>query len=283
MAIATTDSPGQLLHDRDGNSERRTQISAVAVSRAYFNAATDNDKQTYVMLPPEDLDHKDKCGLLRKHMYGTRAAADGWQQEYSGFLRSIGFRQGVACPCLFVNSDRQLAVSVHGDDFTTAGPKCEIDWFEKVLEEKYELKKGGRLGPGPNDTKQLTVLNRVLRWVDGGVEYEADPRQGERLLEGLGLDVDNCKSMATPGQKLEIDKLKEDKPLSQDEHTTFRVRHLKNLMYLMNLKSLKYLHHLRHLKSLMYLMNLKSLRFLSCLKSLRCLHHHLWNLLHKDL
>ena len=28
--------------------------------------------------------------------------------------------------------------------------------------------------------------------------------------------------MATPGQKLEIDKLKEDKPLSQDEHTTFR-------------------------------------------------------------
>ena len=61
-----------------------------------------------------------------------------------------------------------------------------------------------------------------MRWVDGGVEYEADPRQGERLLEGLGLDGDNCKSMATPGQKLEVEKLKEDKPLSQDEHTVFR-------------------------------------------------------------
>ena len=222
MSIATTDFAGQPLHDRDGNSERRTQISAVDISRAYFNAATDNDKPTYVMLPTEDPDHKDKCGLLRKHMYGTRAAADGWQQEYFGFLRSVEFKQGVACPCLFVNSDRQLAVSVHGDDFTTAGPKCEIDWFEKVLEEKYELKKGARLGPGPNDTKELTVLNRVLRWVDGGVEYEADPRQGERLLEGLGLDGDNCKSMVTPGQKLEIDKLKDDKPLSQHEHTTFR-------------------------------------------------------------
>ena len=93
-------------------------------------------------------------------MYGTRAAADGWQQEYSGFLRSIGFRQGAACPCLFINSDRQLAVSVHGDDFTTAGPKCEIDWFEKLLEQKYELKKGGRLGPGDGDTKELIVLNR---------------------------------------------------------------------------------------------------------------------------
>ena len=100
-------------------------------------------------------------------MYGTRAAADGWQQEYSSFLRGIGFTQGAACPCLFMNSKRQLAVSVHGDDFTTAGPKCEIDWFERVLEEKYELKKGGRLGPGVDDTKELTVLNRVIRWVLG--------------------------------------------------------------------------------------------------------------------
>ena len=86
--------------------------------------------------------------------------------------------------------------------FTTAGPKCEIDWFETLLEQKYELKKGGRLGPGPEDTKELTVLNRVIRWVDGGVEYEADPRQAERLLEGLGLDGDGCKPMATPGVKL---------------------------------------------------------------------------------
>ena len=150
LAIATTDFPGQPKHVRDGNSERRTQISAVDISRAHFNAATDEDKPTYVMLPPEDPDHGVKCGLLKKHMYGTCAAADGWQQEYSGFLKTIGFTQGVACPCLFVSSDRQLYISVHGDDFTTAGPKVEIDWFERLLEEKYELKKGGRLGPGDN-------------------------------------------------------------------------------------------------------------------------------------
>ena len=111
---------------------------------------------------------------------------------------------------MFINSERQLAVSVHGDDFTTAGPKCEIDWFETLLEAKYELKKGGRLGPGAQDCKELTVLNRVIRWVDTGVEYEADPRQAERLLEGLGLDGDGCKPMATPGVKLEVEKLKED-------------------------------------------------------------------------
>ena len=97
--MAATDFPDHPQHIRDGSSERRTQISAVDISRAYFNASTDEDNPTYVMLPKEDPEHGEKCGLLRKHMYGTRAAADGWQQEYSGFLRSIGFTQGVACPC----------------------------------------------------------------------------------------------------------------------------------------------------------------------------------------
>ena len=153
LSLATTDFVGRPEHVRDPKSERRTQVSAVDISRAYFNASTDEDKPTYVALPAEDRDHADKCGLLKKHMYGTRAAADGWQQEYSGFLRSIGFVQGVACPCLFVDAKRGLALSVHGDDFTTVGPKRELDAFEQELENKYELKKGGRLGPGPDDTK----------------------------------------------------------------------------------------------------------------------------------
>ena len=159
--------------------------------------------------------------FLKKHMYGTRAAADGWQQEYAGFLVSIGFRQGEACPCVFVHTERGLATSVHGDDFTTTGPKCELDWFEDKLEAKYELKKGGRLGPGPEDVKELTVLNRVIRWTDSGVEYEADPRQCERLLEGLGLD-DGCTSTATPGLKPIIEQLKDDQPLDVEGHTEFR-------------------------------------------------------------
>ena len=121
-----TDFPGRPKHVRDGASERRTQISAIDISRAYFNAATDASSPTYVALPQEDPDHQHRYGLLKRHMYGTRAAADGWQQEYSNFLKSIGFRQGEACPCLFVNEQRGSAVSVHGGDFTTASPKCEL-------------------------------------------------------------------------------------------------------------------------------------------------------------
>ena len=213
LSLATTDFDGRAPHIRDGKSERRTQVSTVDISRAYFNASTEGSKPTYVALPREDHDHGDKCGLLLKHMYGTMAAADGWQQEYSGYLRSLGFVQGEACPCLFVNAKRDLALSVHGDDFTTVGPKCELDKFEQQLESKYELKRGGRLGPGDDDSKELTVLNRVLRWTANGIEYEADPRQGEKLLEGLKLDGPGCKAVATPGQKLSIEQLVGDKSL----------------------------------------------------------------------
>ena len=139
-------------------------------------------------------------------MYGTRAAADGWQQEYSGFMRTVGFAQGEASPCIFVHAARGIAVSVHGDVFTSTGPKCELDWFESQLEGKYELRKGGRLGPADGDCKELTVLNRVIRWSEGGIEYEADPRQVERLIEGLHLG-EGCKSVATPGLKSVIEQL----------------------------------------------------------------------------
>ena len=51
--------------------------------------------------------------------------------------------------------------------------------------------------------------------------YEADPRQGERLLEGIGLDG-NCKATATPGLQPVIEVLGEDGLLSSDSHTVFR-------------------------------------------------------------
>jgi hypothetical protein len=223
ISLASTDIDGRAPHVRDPASERRTQISAIDISRAYFNASMDeNSEPTYVMLPPEHPDHaRGMCGLLMKHMYGTRAAADGWQQEYSGFMKSIGFKQGVASPCIFVHPTRGIACSVHGDDFTSTGEKRELDWLEQQLESKYELRKGGRLGPGPNDAKELTVLNRILRFTEAGYEYEADPRQAEKLLESLHLD-EGCNTTATPGLKALIEQLEKDQAVPQGEHTEFR-------------------------------------------------------------
>ena len=55
------------------------------------------------------------------------------------------------------------------------------------MKEHYELTTQPRVGPGPRDAKETTMLNRIVRWTDRGVEYEADPRQVEKLLAECGL------------------------------------------------------------------------------------------------
>lgn len=223
ISIAATEIEGRKTHVRDPLSDRRTQISAIEFSRAYFNASVgDASDPTYVPFPPEHPNFSDgNCAMLLKHMYGTRAAADGWQQEYSSFMRSIGFSLGEASPCVFIHHASSIARSVHGDDFTSTGKKRHLDWQEEQLASKYELRKGGRLGPGADDAKELTVLNRILRYTDEGYEYEADPRQGEKFLEGLRLDG-GCKGAATPGLKPLVEQLEKDKEIPAGGQTEFR-------------------------------------------------------------
>ena len=49
LSLAATDIPGRAQHVRDPKSERRTQISAIDISRAYFNASMDEGAEpTYV-------------------------------------------------------------------------------------------------------------------------------------------------------------------------------------------------------------------------------------------
>jgi len=195
--------------DWSPSSRTRMQISLIDVKRAYFNAQIDpNEPETFVQLPSEDPDNDSMCGLLLRHMYGTRAAADGWQEEYSTSMVKLGFVQGDASPNVFRHYDRQITASVHGDDFTSSGPADALDWFEKSFAEQYELTIAPRMGPGSNDPKEGRVLNRVIRWLDGRIEYERDPRQIERLIAECGLD--GAKAVATPGLKATFKELEED-------------------------------------------------------------------------
>ena len=105
--------------------------------------------------------------------------------------------------------------SVHGDDFTSAAPKLALDWFERELAKRYKLTLGGRLGPGPDDAREARVLNRIVRWTQHGLEYEADPRQAERLLEDLEL-VGEIKTAVTPGLKPLQHEIDSDEPFAEE-------------------------------------------------------------------
>ena len=111
-------------------------------------------------------------------------------------------------------------VSVHGDDFTCSGARPQLQWLETQLRAKYELTVGARLGPGKDDDHEGVVLNRIVRWTSRGLEYEADPRQAERLVADTHLEGANA--VTTPGVKPLAHQLEAEKPLPEKEFTRFR-------------------------------------------------------------
>ena len=111
-------------------------------------------------------------------------------------------------------------MTVHGGDFTTVGPKEDLDWLETEIQEHYELTIKPRMGPGPQDAKEAVILNRIIRWTSSGIEYEADPRQAEKLIAECGMTDTN--TVATPGLRLSYDQLEKDEVLPAHLHTAFR-------------------------------------------------------------
>lgn len=158
---------------------------------------------------------------LLVHMYGTRREGDGWHCEHTECLvKDMGFVQGTASSCVFHHSEKDIMTSVYGDDFTATSCAEDLDLFRQMLETKYELTESARLGPGPEDSKEARILNRIVRWTDSGLEYEGDPRQAEQLVRDLR--VVGGKSVGTLGCKASSEQVANDQPLDSSRQTPFR-------------------------------------------------------------
>ena len=40
----------------------------------------------------------------------------------------------------------------------------------------YDIKSRGTWGPGEDEVQEITILGRILRYREWGLEYEADPK-----------------------------------------------------------------------------------------------------------
>ena len=143
------------------------------ISRAFFHAPA--KRQVYVQLPQEDQmpGEEGMCGRLNYSMYGTRDAAQNWFDQYSGHLKKIGFQQGKASPCTFYHADKGIRTYVHGDDYVSVGKPESLKWLRTALENSYTVKTQV-LGPGPEDLKEVKILNRIVAWDQAkGLSYEA--------------------------------------------------------------------------------------------------------------
>ncbi len=141
------------------NGRGGRKILIIDVRKAHLHAFPERD--IFVRLPPE-LRKKGRCGWLRRCLYGTRDAPAMWEAFLAGELKKHGFIQGVASPCVFVHSTRDLRCMVHGDDFIFAGEEGDLQWVKARMEESFLIKIVGLLGGDEGDIKEISVLNRVL-------------------------------------------------------------------------------------------------------------------------
>ena len=88
------------------------------------------------------------------------------------------------------------------------------------MKAKYELTVGGRLGHGPKDAKEISMLNRIVRLPSRGIEYEADPRKLEKLLREIELEGAN--GAVTPSVKVLAHQVEDEADLPEREFTRFR-------------------------------------------------------------
>ena len=134
-------------------------------------------------------------GRLNLSLYGIRTEAQNWAVEYTRTLRAAGFEPGRASPCNFTHKTRDLALTVHGDDFTATGPVEDLAWLEEVFRSRYDIK-ASVLGPDTHQAQEIKILGRTLRWTAGGIEYEADTRHQEIVIKELCLE--DCSPVFTP-------------------------------------------------------------------------------------
>ena len=73
------------------------------------------------------------------------------------------------------------------------------------------------LGPNEGQQRQIKILNRIVTWHDSkGLNYEADPRHVEIVLEQLKME--DAKAVTTPGTREEGRTTEANKNIEQSCH-----------------------------------------------------------------
>ena len=165
------------------------------VKRAFLYG--DIEDKIYIELPEEDtMKSKGYVGLLKKAMYGTRAAPQVWQEVVRKKMVSLDFVPSIKFPCVYFHKVKNLKVVTHVDDFLATGKKSDLGWLKEKLQEDFELK-GTILGPGTDEAKEDKYLGRTIRWKEHGIEYEGDGKHAQILLQEWQLQ--DSKAVGSPG------------------------------------------------------------------------------------
>ena len=110
------------------------RLMAVDVRRATFYAPA--TKPIFIHILAEDRTPEDagKVARLNLSFYGTREAAQNSANTLTHFLSQCGFTTGRASLCNFCYAERDMVLTVHGDDFTVSGSTANLQWMKGDFE-----------------------------------------------------------------------------------------------------------------------------------------------------
>ena len=109
----------------------------------------------------------------------------------------MGYDGCLTSPCAYSHPTKDFLLAFWGDDFVAVGMPDLIDDYETQLGTHIEVVTKARLGWGPKCQRQGRLLNRLITVKENAVEYEADPRHGELMVQELGLET--AREQKTPG------------------------------------------------------------------------------------
>jgi hypothetical protein len=198
----------------------RYKLMFIDVKKAHLNGEVPDDEWVFVELP---IEAGGGVVRLRRWLYGMRPAARAWEEHYAKKLIEAGFIRGLSAPTVFHHPANDIALVVHGDDFTALGPVKELRKFEGQMKSWYDVKTRGVLGPEPGDDKEITILNRKLLWAEPGlITYEADPKNIEQIVKAMGLQSGSKGLDAPIVVESAKEAAEESKELSHAKATKFR-------------------------------------------------------------
>ncbi len=112
----------------------------------------------------------------------------------------MGLTRGTASPCCFYRAEDDLRCVVHGDDFVFEGDASRLREVADKLSKHWIVKVRATLGSDASGDKEVSVLNRIIRWESQCALYEADPRHLEKLLKEM--EMSDCRPDSSPGVKV---------------------------------------------------------------------------------
>ena len=132
-----------------------------------------------------------------------------WEREWTRTLNSVGFESGVSNPALLHSEKLDACMVVQGDDFITLEDDEALSEVERVMSSHYTIKVRAVFGAGRDDSKEVRILNRHVRWNSYGerswIEYEPDARHAELIVKSLNLE--SAKGVTTPSVKKRLEEV----------------------------------------------------------------------------